>query len=404
VRNLSGVGPLAFSPDGEDLIATTENTAAGLSFLHRDAAGRLTQTAGLDGCVTSDGRSINPSVDNSCRSVSAATGIGRAGFVNGNQFYAAFLGSSAVVAFKRDFLPRCADQSLTVAADTAFAVPFACSDRNGDALSFTILGQPTAGQLGAVDNPGARVFYNPFGGFSGTDSFRYRASAGGRISNTVTATLTVVPGPAPFAGVDADRDGFFAGQDCNDANAAIRPGATDVPDNGVDENCDGVDATNLDRDRDGVPRPQDCNDANAAIRPGATEIIGNDVDENCDGLVAPYPPLTGSVSGTWQQVGKGTRNLTLVAKGFPFRTVITLRCTGSPACPKTIKKTVGRDRRAVNLHAALGRRTLSKKARITLSITRASRIGRELRYSLATPGLPDMEFLCRPPGGSAGPC
>ena len=39
-------------------------------------------------------------------------------------------------------------------------------------------------------------------------------------------------------------------QDCDDANAAIRPGARDVPDNDPDEDFDGVKAVNLDSDGD----------------------------------------------------------------------------------------------------------------------------------------------------------
>jgi hypothetical protein len=203
---------------------------------------------------------------------------------------------------------------------------------------------------------------------------------------------------------DADLDGVRFPFDCDDTNPAIHPGAVDIPDDGIDQNCDGVDATNLDRDHDGFPRPQDCDDTNAAIHPGAFEVIGNTVDENCDGIVAPFPPLTGSVSGTWTQVGHRTRNLTLQAKGFPHGTVIRVSCTGSGACPKAVKKTVPRTHRTVNLHTALGRRALPKQAKLVLTITHPSRVGRELRYSLATPGLPSMQFLCKPPGSKAGPC
>ena len=87
---------------------------------------------------------------------------------------------------------------------------------------------------------------------------------------------------------DGDGDGYsVCGGDCDDAVAAIRPGAVEALD-AVDNDCDGIideGTLSYDDDGDGLSELDgDCNDDDDQSYPGAPEVVDGR-DNDCDGDV-----------------------------------------------------------------------------------------------------------------------
>lgn len=112
-------------------------------------------------------------------------------------------------------------------------------------------------------------------------------------------------GDSPCPAVDADRDGFApasaGGADCDDANAAAFPGAPERCGDGVAQSCIADTDCAGDTDSDGFVAPADCGPDDPAQAPGIVEQC-NQLDDDCDGvtnevLAAPSASYPQGTSG-----------------------------------------------------------------------------------------------------------
>ena len=110
--------------------------------------------------------------------------------------------------------------------------------------------------------------------------------------------------------LDLDGDGYNGpAPDCNDGDAGINPGKADVPDNGVDENCDGADAT---------------------TPPVVNPVIP--VTSVTPVIPAARTPITITVPYFMSAGKKSTKFSSLSVKGVPAGGTVKVTCKGT--CPK----------------------------------------------------------------------
>ena len=103
---------------------------------------------------------------------------------------------------------------------------------------------------------------------------------------------------------EGEAPASLPGGDCDDTREDISPGATEIPADGVDQNCDEREDCFVDADGDGVAGPEpapapsticdpelgfgpeaeipDCDDTRADVFPTAIEVAGDGVDQDCD--------------------------------------------------------------------------------------------------------------------------
>jgi len=171
------------------------------------ATGRLAQPAGTGGCYTFDGSSADGA--GTCADINASSGGFRLALSPDELF--AYLPSDggtggSITAFSRQVPPTCTNVAGTTPFQTAFGLTLACSDPNGDAITREIVAQPAHGTLGVLDQASGGVSFAPANGFSGFDSFSFRATDSASLSSApATASVTVgaapptPPTPAPTA-------------------------------------------------------------------------------------------------------------------------------------------------------------------------------------------------------------
>jgi hypothetical protein len=195
-----------------------------------------------------------------------------------------------------------------------------------------------------------------------------------------------------------------AGRACNEVGP---PKCADNPPSGTLSLTATALSTNTvgDADHDGYVTAAlggpDCNDGNPAIHPGVTDVPHDGIDQDCSGKDAPYPRLRIATSVSVGYARRFTIITQLKVTGAPRGATIRLSCASRrKGCRFTRRTVTVRSTGPVKLGKYLKHARYRRGATITLLVAKPGYIGTHIRYTVRLHHLPTKTTRCTQPGQS----
>ena len=170
------------------------------------------------------------------------------------------------------FAPE-AQQELTLGHTITFNIGASDPDNDPISIQWLLDGTPVG--------TGGTMIYAPANlNEAGSHVLRAVVSDNSLLGGSVETNWEI----AVFA-VDSDGDGWNENTDCDPGNSSVSPGAPEMPNNGIDDDCNPVTPDVIeDADGDGFFNTIDCDDHNILVNPDALEIC-NGIDDNCNNQI-----------------------------------------------------------------------------------------------------------------------